>query len=158
MKQENKVPLGFVIIRTALLTLFCIFAAFFAARVTNAVQDLMKAETLLSSENTAKHYRITRTVAGETFGFVFCKGTVFFLYTDAKGVQHLGYYYEQLPLLENEFKLPYVRSRFEEIPPETELTDTASLRAAEQHLNKLPAFPLSPGDKVGRLMYLLSQS
>lgn len=158
MKQENNVPLGFRIIRTALLTLFCVFAAFFAARLPNAVQDLMKAETLLSSENTAKHYRITRTVAGETFVFVFCPKTLFFLYTDTKGVQHLGYYYEQLPLLENEFKLPFVGSRFEEVPPEVELTDTPSLRAAEQQLNKLPHFPLSPGDKVGRLMYLLSKN
>lgn len=158
MKDKNKTPLGFRIIRTALLTLFCVFAALFAARLTNAVQDLMQAETLLSSENTEKHYRITRTVAGETFGFVFCPKTLFFLYTDAKGVQHLGYYFEQLPLLENEFKLPYVRSRFEEIPTETELTDAPSLRAAEQQLNKLPTFPLSPGDKVGRLMYLLAEN
>lgn len=157
MKDENKTPLGFRIVRTALLTLFCIFAAFFAARLPNAVRDLMKAETLLSSENTAKHYRITRTVAGETFGFVFCRKTVFFLYTDAKGVQHLGYYYEQLPLLENEFKLPYVRGRFEEIPPETELTDTPTLRAAEQQLNKLPTFPLSLGAKVAILLHLVAE-
>lgn len=156
MTDKNQTPLGFRIIRTALLTLFCIFAAFFAARLPNAVQDLMKAEALLSAENTAKHYRITRTVASETFCFVFCKDTTFFLYTDAEGAQHLGYYWEQLPLLENEFKLPYVRGRFEEIPPETELTDTASLRAAEQQLNKLPTFPLSPGSRASMLLYRIS--
>lgn len=157
MKDKSKTPLGFRVVRTALLTLFCIFATFFAARLSNAVQDLMKAETLLSSENTAKHYRITRTVAGETFGFVFCRKTVFFLYTDTKGVQHLGYYYEQLPLLENEFRLPYVSGRFEEIPTDGELTDSPSLRAAEQQLNKLPTFPLSPMDKVARLLHLVAE-
>ncbi len=157
MTDKNQTPLGFRIVRTALLTLFCIFAAFFAARLPNAVQDLMKAETLLSAENTAKQHRITRTVAGETFCFVFCKDTAFFLYTNAEGAQHLGYYWEQLPLLENEFKLPYVRGRFEEIPADAELADSPFLRAAEQQLNKLPTFPLSPMDKVARLLHLVAE-
>lgn len=157
MTDKNQTPLGFRIIRTALLTLFCIFAAFFAARLPNAVQDLMQAETLLSAENTAKHYRITRTVASETFCFVFCKDTAFFLYTDAEGAQHLGYYWEQLPLLENEFKLPYVRGRFEEIPADAELADSPSLRAAEQQLNKLPTFPLTLGAKAALLMHLVAE-
>lgn len=156
MTDKNQTPLGFRIIRTALLTLFCIFAAFFAVRLPSAVLHLREAETFLARDSTAKHYRITRTVAGETFGFVFCRKTVFFLYTDTKGVQHLGYYYEQLPLLENEFKLPYVRGRFEEIPPETELTDSPTLRAAEQQLNKLPTFPLSPCAKIARLLSLMA--
>lgn len=156
MKDENQTPLGFRIIRTALLTLFCIYAAFFAVRLPSAVRHLWEAETFLAPDSTAKHYRITRTVAGETVSFTFCRKTVFFLYTDTKGVQHLGYYYEQLPLLEKEFKLPYVRGRFEEIPPETELTDTPSLRAAEQQLNKLPTFPLSPCAKIARLLSLMA--
>lgn len=157
MTDKNKMPLGVSIIRTALLTLLCLFAAFFAVRLPSAVYELRKAEELLAPESAEKHYRITRTIAGETFVFEFCRKTLFFLYTDAKGVQHLGHYYEQLPLLEKDFKVPYVGSRFEEIPHEVELTDSPSLRAAEQQLNKLPTFPLSLGDKVGQLMYLVSR-
>lgn len=158
MTDTNKMPLIVSIIRTVLLTLFCLFAAFMATSLPSAVCELQQAEELLAPESTVKHYRITRTIAGETVRFEFCRKTLFFLYTDAKGVQHLGHYYEQLPLLEKEFKVPYVGSGFEEIPSEAELTDTPALRAAEQSLNKLPTFPLSLGDKVGRLMYLLSRN
>lgn len=158
MKDEKTLPLGVSIIRTALLTLFCVFAAFLATRLPSAAYELWEAEAYLAPDSTAKHYRITRTRAGATFVFEFCRKTLFFLYTDAKGVQHIGHYYEQLPLLEKEFKVPYVGSGFEEIPSEAELPDTPSLRAAEHQLNKLPLFPLSPGDKVGRLMYLLSRN
>lgn len=153
MTDKKLIPLGVVIIRNALLTLLCVFAAFIASGLPRAVRDLRQAEEYLASESTAKHYRITRSLAGEIFVFVLCPKTLFFLYTDAKGVQHLGYYYEQLPLLEKEFKVPYVGSRFEEIPPDVELTDSPTLRAAEQQLNKLPASPLSLGDKVALLMY-----
>lgn len=157
MTDTNKMPLVVSIIRTVLLTLFCLIAAFMATSLPSAVCELQQAEELLAPESTAKHYRITRTIAGETVRFEFCGKTLFFLYTDTNGVQHLGHYYEQLPLLENEFKLPFVGSRFEEIPSEAELPDTPALRAAEQSLNKLPTFPLSLGDKAALLLRLVAK-
>lgn len=157
MTQENPTPLGESIIRTALLTLFCLFAAFFAVRLPSAVNELRKAEEYLAPDSTEKHYRITRTITGETISFTFCPKTSFFLYTDAKGVLHLGHYYEQLPLLEKEFNIPFVGGRLEKIPPDIELTDTPSLRAAEQQLNKLPTFPLTLGAKASHLMRLVAE-
>lgn len=106
--------------------------------------DVHRANVVLSAREQPKSVTVTRVIGGDRLDFTFNPSTSYFLYRDEKRQPHIGHYWKQLPLLEQQLDIPFVRGEFSRIPAYVALPDSPELRAAQQRLNALREFPLSP--------------
>ena len=110
-------------------------------------KDLSVAASVFSPEHKLRRFSVTRNTGSEQVVFNFSPDTPFFMYTGRDGIQRIGYYWKYLPILEKEFKVPFVGSRFDEVPKKLSIEYTPSVSSSLKKLNNLPKYPLSIYDK-----------